>query len=148
MSYFTKHGQARRTGWSSEYIAWKNMIARCEQISSDRYKAYGGRGIKVCRRWRVSFEAFFQDMGPKPSAKHSIGRADVHKGYYPKNCRWETAAEQSRNKTTTKYLIVGGRKVSLIDAAADYGITYNTLKRRLLRGWSGDRAVTEPLRRW
>jgi hypothetical protein len=52
------------------------MKKRCEQPSHDSYQYYGGRGIRVCDRWRDCFDNFLADMGPKPSPDHSIDRID------------------------------------------------------------------------
>jgi hypothetical protein len=67
------------------------------------YKHYGARGIKVCKRWVDSFEAFFKDMGLRPKGM-SIERINNSKGYTPSNCKWATKSEQNFNK---RYL---GRK--------------------------------------
>lgn len=84
---------------SPEYHAWVNMRRRCDgrDASPDKLKNYHHRGVAVCIRWH-SFELFLQDMGPRPSAAHSIDRIDVNGHYEPGNCRWATAAIQSRNR--------------------------------------------------
>lgn len=74
------------------------MINRCERSTYRGFARYGGRGITVCKRWRESFEAFFADMGPKPSSKYTLGRIDNDGNYEPKNCRWETMKQQSNNR--------------------------------------------------
>ena len=82
---------------TSTYTSWKSMLTRCYNQNILEYKNYGGRGIKVCDRWRYSFENFFTDMGAKPSSAHTLERDNVNKDYSPENCRWVTREIQSRN---------------------------------------------------
>ena len=69
------------------------MIQRCYNPTHRSYCYYGGRGIKVCKRWRVGengvhpFILFQQDMGPKPTPKHSVDRRNNDGPYSPDNCR-------------------------------------------------------------
>jgi hypothetical protein len=80
-----------------EYMAWYNLIRRCCDPHHPDFARYGGRGIRVCERWRHDFMAFLADMGPRPSLGHSIDRRDNDGGYEPANCRWATRSEQRRN---------------------------------------------------
>jgi len=61
-----------------EYQAWISMRWRC---NNPKNKNYGGKGIKVCERWGHSYLNFLEDMGRRPSVKHSIDRID-NKGPY------------------------------------------------------------------
>jgi hypothetical protein len=81
-----------------EYNAWARMRGRCNNANDPSFRHYGGRGIKVCRRWRRSFVAFYIDMGQRPSPKHSLDRIDVNRGYSPDNCRWSTPCQQVHNR--------------------------------------------------
>ena len=96
-----------------EYKTWTSIKTRCFNPKHDRYVDYGGKGITMCQRWRESFEAFLEDLGSKPSPKHTLGRLD-HDGHYscgtcdecrtqgwPVNCRWASKTEQNRNRRTT-----------------------------------------------
>ncbi len=93
-----KHGCAKRGKRPSEYNAWVSMIARCENPNRYGFVNYGGRGIRVCDRWRLSFLDFLSDVGPKPSPVHSLDRIDVDGNYEPLNVRWATRAEQRVNQ--------------------------------------------------
>lgn len=81
-----------------EYSCWTSMIRRCSVEEDLRYKDYGARGISVCERWRDSFPAFLEDMGPRPSPKHSLDRIDNDGNYEPGNCRWALWHEQMANR--------------------------------------------------
>jgi hypothetical protein len=88
-----KHGRT----YTPEYIAWGSMIQRCTNHRSKAWKYYGGRGIRVCKRWLRSFAAFHADMGRRPSGR-SINRRNNGGNYSPRNCRWATKATQMSNK--------------------------------------------------
>src|SRR5262245_12762694 len=98
----TKHGRCE----SREYLAWKNMRARCFNPRHPNYGNYGGRGIVICASWH-SFETFLADMGECPIGL-SIDRIDNDRGYEPGNCRWATRAEQTRNRRPPKLRIKRG----------------------------------------
>lgn len=93
-TYRPQHGG---TG-TREHSIWCGMIDRCERATREGYRNYGGRGISVCERWRGSFQAFLDDMGPRPSADMTIERVDNDRGYEPGNCVWAPRRTQNRNK--------------------------------------------------
>lgn len=107
-------GRIRSCGCSTnvastkEYGAWSNMRARCHNPKSVGYSDYGAKGVKVCRRWRGSFLAFLNDVGPAPTPKHSLDRIHPERNYEPGNVRWATADEQAANKRPPKTVYEGG----------------------------------------
>jgi hypothetical protein len=80
-----------------EFGVWTAMRKRCLYEKHPRYHRYGGRGIKICKRWE-KFENFFADMGECPFKNGSIERVDNNKGYTPSNCKWLPKTEQSKNR--------------------------------------------------
>lgn len=129
-------------GKSPEYRIWASMIQRCYNPKRDYYHCYGGRGITVCDRWRYSFENFFEDMGKRPSSKHSIDRINNDKSYSPENCQWSTAKEQGRNTRTTRLVEFEGEMVSLQSVSEKHGIPYGTMRHRLAKGMSVANAIS------
>jgi len=100
------HGCGSKKNRAPEYRAWDSMKARCYNEKTKNFRRYGGRGIKVCVRWRGSFENFLNDMGRKPSPNHSIDRINNDGNYEPGNCRWATKSQQMNNTCRSlKYAI-------------------------------------------
>ena len=132
-----------------EYGIWKTMRNRCNSPASQRWPAYGGRGVKVCDRWQDSFAAFIDDMGPRPSPDHSLDRIDNGGNYEPGNCRWATRSEQVLNRECVVRYEWNGRMMTPTEIAAETGIPYQVLYQRLHRyKWPDERAVTVPTREW
>lgn len=125
---------------SREYRSWATMIQRCCNCNSSAYKHYGGRGIKVCERWRM-FENFLADMGPRPEGT-TLDRSDNDGDYEPGNCVWATRTAQSRNRRSNKMITYQGVTLCVTDWAKRQGIPKQCLQDRLWRGWPVEHALT------
>lgn len=91
------HGHKMKDYTSPTYNTWRGMKLRCGNPNREDYKDYGGRGITVCDRWKNSFIAFLEDMGPRPPGM-TLDRKDVNGPYCKDNCKWATKEEQEANK--------------------------------------------------
>src|SRR5689334_9528793 len=63
-----------------EYETWKNLRRRYSDI---------------VKRWK-RFTRFLEDMGSRPSPKHSLMRLDCFKPYGPRNCIWSSTKASAR----------------------------------------------------
>ena len=111
------------------------MVQRCTNPNRADYPRYGGSGVTVCDRWR-SFANFFADMGPRPGRAHSLDRIDSAKGYEPGNVRWATAAQQTRNRKSTRLVEHDGCVQCITDWARELGVSKFRMRYRLQQGWT------------
>lgn len=123
-----------------EYWAWSAMKQRCLNPRKRNWARYGGRGIRVCERWLHSFELFLEDMGPRPSPRHSLDRIDNDGDYEPSNCRWATPGEQRRHQA--RLVRFRGELLTLAEWSKRTGLNASTIADRLDRGWTVERALT------
>lgn len=128
-----------------EHRIWYHMLARCTNPQHTHYQYYGGRGITICARWLLCFENFFADMGTAPSSLHTIERKDNNGHYSPENCVWATRQEQMNNRRVNVVLSLQEHTMTLKQWSVYLGITYETLRGRLSRGWSVERTLLTPV---
>jgi hypothetical protein len=138
-----KIGLASRSHGRSKtqlYAIWKAMKGRCYIASNTSYDRYGARGVRVCDRWRNSFEAFLQDIGEPPVPDMSLERINNSGDYEPGNVRWATRIEQGANKRNNLHIDYSGKRQTVAQWARERGIKYSTLRQRVVIGWSPERA--------
>lgn len=128
----TIHGEGAHWKRTRTYRVWQGMLRRCLTLSATGYHNYGGRGIKVCKRWR-KYTNFIEDMGHCPENK-MLDRINNEKGYKFSNCKWSTRKEQNRNTRRTIKLKYQGRIQCLADWARELKIPIVTFWRHIKRG--------------
>ena len=122
------------------------MLQRCHHADSVSYKYYGARGIKVCDRWKDDYDAFYDDMGPRPQGC-TLDRIDNAGDYTPENCQWSLVAVQNRNKRSTPQRTIGDETKTLAEWARDKGVCRERVAYRLKTGLSLEEALDPaPLR--
>lgn len=134
-----------------EYRAWRSMFQRCYDETCEAYERYGGRGIKVCKRWRDSYRAFLKDVGRKPSSQYTLNRIDNNRGYEPGNVEWATKKSQARNTANVERAIrlkFKGEKLTLLEWGERLGLHAETIRKRLNRGWTVAEALNTPNDTW
>lgn len=165
-----KHGHVFHGKPSRTYMSWTAMRSRCERPNDIGHKNYGGRGIKVCDRWK-NFENFLADMGERPDGKTLDRFPDKNGNYEPGNCRWATPLEQAANRREYKIALplrqspefyrraqlkgaatrasksaitAFGKTKTLQEWGAELGMSRKGIWQRVSRGWPAEKAVSIP----
>lgn len=131
------------------YKVYESMKARCLCETSQSYKHYGGRGIKICDEWLAGYEIFREQAiengydESAPYGKLTIERIDVNGNYCPENCRLASMLEQARNRRNTKYYEYNGELKRLDELSDLYGVDKKIIDGRLRNGWDFYRAITD-----
>lgn len=124
---------------SQIYSTWKAMKARCFNPKNRGYRHYGGRGIRVCKRW-MKFENFLADMGERPAGLQ-IDRIDNDGNYEPGNCRWATPLENALNTRWSRRYTFKGKTNNISGWARMMGITSRAMRHRV-NFWPLEQALT------
>ncbi len=143
-SKFT-HGATRGGVLTPEYKSWRGMVTRCHGLSyhPKHEVTYRKKGVSVCDKWRYDFKAFLEDMGNKPSQKHTLDRYPNQTGNYePGNVRWATMKQQMANKTNNVLVTANGITMTMCEWGEITGLGGECIRHRLKRGWREIDAVS------
>lgn len=144
--YNSNPGKVHGLHGSKEYRIWDSMIQRCHNPNNKAYPNYGGRGILVCDRWRESFEKFHEDMGLRPSDKHTIERLDNNCGYNPDNCVWADRYQQANNTSRNRYFTKDGKTLTLTQWSRELNMPYERLRYYVRAGYDFPTSVEKATR--
>lgn len=86
------------------HMIWYHMLDRCENKNDKAYKYYGGRGIKVCRRWHNEGNFFKWSRSHGYKSNLTLERVNNNGNYSPENCTWIPQGKQSSNRNKMGYL--------------------------------------------
>jgi hypothetical protein len=125
------------------FKVWKGMLSRCSNQNGKGFKNYGGRGIKVCARWR-DFQAFFADMSPGYVKGLTIERKDNDGDYSPDNCEWIAKSLQSKNRRSVRLIETPLGRMTIADAAKKAGASWFAIHNRVKKNWPIDLILSPP----
>lgn len=131
------------------YRIWGHIKSRCLNPNVPAWPDYGGRGISICAAWVNDFTAFEAwALANGYSDELSIDRVDNNGNYTPENCRWATMKENSRNRRSNRLLTAFNETKSIQEWSEDprCTITVGALRRRIVKGWADEDAITKPQR--
>ena len=138
------HGQ---TG-TPIYKEWSEMKRRCFNSNDTSYHNYGARGITVCKRWRDSFEAFYEYVSKLPhfgEAGYTLNRIDNERDYEPNNVEWADDVTQANNRRNNVLVCYRGKQFTIAQLAKTYNLPYKKLyKRIVISHWNIEQAVNTP----
>jgi hypothetical protein len=80
-------------------------------------------------------EKFREDMGPRPDG-YTLERVDNDGPYCKSNCVWADRTTQANNKRNVPLIDFKGESKSVAQWARAYGMHPETLRSRLLNGWT------------
>lgn len=111
-----------------------NIMRRCYDTKSPKFNSYGERGIGVHELFHDfwAFVSYIEDeLGPKPSPRHTLNRIDNDDDYAPGNLEWATPFEQNLNKQNTIKFEYDGELLTIPEIRIKFGFGYTFWFNRL-----------------
>ena len=131
------------------YRIWDSIKQRCYRKTAINYYLYGGRGVKVCEEWLNSFESFRDwAFANGYSEQLTIDRIDVNGNYEPTNCRWSSHKEQANNRRNNALITYNNETHTMTEWGERLNIDPYNIYNRLQDGWSVEKALTTPVKKY
>lgn len=142
----SKRARTHGDGYESRiYRIWMGMKQRCNNPNAGKYPIYGGRGIKVCKEWEKSYQAFKKwALLSGYSDNLTLDRIDNDKGYEPLNCRWVTSKRQCNHKRNNVLITYNGATKTVAEWAEELSLSAGMLYQRKRDGWSDKDCIENP----
>jgi hypothetical protein len=149
-----KHGLSKHP----LYFVLSRMMERCYDNRHKNYNNYGGRGIKVCKEWRIKenyrgLKNFIAWNDSLPKRKRwveglEIDRKNNDKGYYTWNCQWLTKKDnlEKRVKKYSKFIEYDGKTYGMVEFWEKFRsneVKLSTFIYRYKHGWKPYIAATK-----
>lgn len=134
------HGETPRL-----YFVWTAMRKRCRNPKDKHHIYYGNRGITVCEEWSDYQKFHDWSMSNGYRSGLTIERIDNNGNYEPNNCKWIPQKEQGWNTRKNRLITFHNATKCLAEWALKLGMNDGTLRSRVHRGWTTERAFTEPV---
>ncbi|MBF6986755.1 hypothetical protein [Cupriavidus sp. IK-TO18] len=122
-----------KTQLQARYPHEYNSLRGCRERAKRTHIKFDPK-LKDIRDWLIH-------LGPRPAAGWTVDRISPSKGYECNNVRWATKIQQTQNRKVTKWHMVEGKRMTTKEMARHLGIRYDTLYKRLKRGWTVDRLL-------
>lgn len=138
--YAKKHGMTN----TRIHNIWHSMYCRCYYQSTNGYKNYGGKGIKVCEEWKKTegFVRFYNwAIENGYNDKLTLDRIDNDKDYCPENCRWVSYIDQENSRKNNRLIEYKGEVKTMAQWCRKYNINVVTFSDRLKREWTIEQAL-------
>lgn len=137
-----KHGEAHLAHKTVEYTAYVNAKERCTNPNDNRFRSYGERGIRFLF---TSYEEFLQDVGRKPTPKHSLNRIDNDGHYEVGNVEWALPKPQARNTRSNHIITIQNTSHCVAEWAELINKHPDFIHTRLSRKWCDNCAIMNPV---
>lgn len=129
---------------------YTDMIRRCYDSKCANYKSYGAKGVRVCKKWRNSYQEF---LNWAISAGWQNGlHLDKDKNgngmlYSPRNCCWLTFKENMKYTRRSKFYMYKGKKYNAEELSIMSGICKATIYSRVtIQKLSVEDALSKPIK--